>query len=327
MSPRLEFDQPTAVKVAELLEQNGMPRAAADVWLALCAHNPYDRQAREKLAELVFQETQAAHPMGSVDRSRYLLRTMGVSFPTPRLAQAYFDNLRLVLKDKAVQDEPGQIVLGLGAGRCGSTTLAAAFAALPTACATHENPPAIFWQPIAEQVQVHVERLKILSRHFALVFDAAHWWLNVLDRVFAEFPAAKAIGLVRETAACARSFLQTKGRGAGSLNHWAVPGNGIWSTSPGDPLYPSYAVPARLLSDPDAAKLAMIERYVTEYNDALAQAAARHADRVLIVRTEELNAPATAERLAAFLGFQLLIPSVPRNVGTTADSDKLEMTF
>jgi hypothetical protein len=200
-------------------------------------------------------------------------------------------------------------------------------ASVPDACATHENPPPVFWEPAEEQLRMHFERFRILRQHFAVVFDAALWWLNALERMFAEFPDLKAIGLWRKTDACARSFVSQKGVGRGSLNHWAVPGNGIWAASGADPWLPSYAAPASCESDPDGAKLAMVTRYVTEYNQVLKQAAAAHPDRVLLVRTEDLSNGETYARISDFVGFNVPGPAAALNVGTTADSEKPEMHF
>jgi hypothetical protein len=164
----------------------------------------------------------------------------------------------------------------------------------------------------------------LLADYHSLVFDAAHWWLNSLERVFAELPDCKAVGLARETRACVRSFLSIKGKGPGTLNHWAVHGNGIWATSPGDPTYPSYRVPTQAISDPDAAKAAHIERYVVEYNERLASLAAANPGRMLLLRTEELSEPAAAQRIGQFAGVEIAMPQKSLNVGGNADSDKMQ---
>ena len=214
-------------------------------------------------------------------------------------------------------------MLGLGTGRCGSTTLTAAFASLADACATHENPPLLNWDPCEEQVSFHIKRLQMMAGHYALVFDASHWWLNVTERVMAECDGTKVIGMVRDTPSCVRSFLAVKGRGRGSVNHWALPDNGIWGTTHGDPTYPCYEVPLGLHNDPDAAKTAQVDRYVRSYNEALATLAGRHPERMLIVRTEELSSESTSDRIAQFIGLPMRIPFNALNVGNTVDSDKL----
>ncbi len=216
-------------------------------------------------------------------------------------------------------------MLGVGSGRCGSTTLTAAFATVPRACATHENPPKIYWEPLEEQVRFHLRRLRVLSDYFPLVFDAAHWWIHLLDRVFAEIPAARVIGLVRDDEACARSFLKIQGRGRQSLNHWAPPNNGLWITHAWDPAFPTYPVPPDVLPDTDeafATKYAMILRYVREYNQTLASLAERHANRILLVRTEQLSEPATTDRLRNFAGVPLTVPVQGYNVGHADDGAK-----
>ena len=322
MNLQVSFDYATAAKVAEYFESAGMAQAAISMWEGLCFANPYIRRAREKLGDLYFDQQQSAHPCGSVARSRFVLRLMSTTFPTQKLSCAYFENLEQLLKARVKRTRPGKVILGIGTGRCGSTTLSAAFAEIPDACSTHENPPLIDWEPQHEQLRFHMNRLRLLADYYAFVFDASHWWLNALDTFFDEFLAGQVIGLRRDTGACVKSFLHVKGSGRGSVNHWAPPENGIWTTTPGDPSYPSYRIPPDLLANPDAAKAAHIERYVTEYNHSLASLAKAHPDRLLLLRTEELNDSATITRLGSFVGVPLTMPKTAFNVGSTTDSDK-----
>jgi hypothetical protein len=322
MNLQVSFDYATAAKVAEYFQSAGMAQAAVSMWEGLCVVNPYIRRAREKLGDLYFDQQQSAYPCGSVSRSRFVLQLMSKSFPTQKLRCAYFENIEQLLKARVKRTRPGKVILGIGPGRCGSTTLSAVFGAVPDACSTHENPPLIDWEPQQEQLRFHVDRLRLLADYYALVFDAAHWWLNALGTFFDEFPAGQVIGLHRDTGACVKSFLRVKGSGRGSVNHWAPPENGIWATTLGDPSYPSYPIPSDLLANPDAAKAAQIERYVTEYNQTLALRAKAQPDRMLLLRTEELNDVATATRLGSFVGVSLAMPDTAFNVGSTADSDK-----
>ena len=194
------------------------------------------------------------------------------------------------------------MVLGLGSGRSGSTSLTALVATIDGSCATHENPPLIFWRPIDDQVDFHLQRLQRLSLARSVVFDAAHWWLHALDAFFARFPAGNVVGLVRETDACVNSFLSIKGRGRGSINHWAPLGNGIWPPKFWDPVYPTYPLPDAARADPDGAKVDLIRRYVVEYNGRLAKWAERMPDRVLLVRTEDLSRSETQRQIFEFVG-------------------------
>ncbi|MGD9721398.1 MAG: sulfotransferase [Pirellulales bacterium] len=325
MPVTFEFDRPTAIKVAEFLESSGMAKEAADVWLNLSAEDPYDRHVRERFGNLLFEISQAAYRPGTIERSQFILRVIGHSWPTPILRQAYFDNLQMVLRGKNRRGQSGAVVLGLGAGRCGSATLTAAFAALPEACATHEIPPLVFWEPAAEQLQFHWDRFRLLSEYFAVVFDTAPPWINAASAFLREFPQGKVVGLYRDTAANVQSYLSIQGSGGEASNLWAPRGSHLWRTTPADPSYPSYAVPARLLNDLNAARAEAIERFVTEYNQMLKSLAAAHTGRLLLVRTEEMNTDETARQLQDFLGVPLVMPAA-LNVGGTTDSRKLKQS-
>jgi hypothetical protein len=322
MNLHLELDPNTAIGVAEYFERNGATAAADKLWMEITAVTGYDRRARERLGDIIFDSRHSGFPYGTVERSRFILSVMALSFPTTKLVAAYFENLERLLQGRPKRTRPGDVVLGIGSGRCGSTTLSAAFAGLPDACATHENPPRINWDPINEQVQFHMDRLRRLADYFPLVFDAAHSWFRVMDRFFAEFPNGKVIGLARDTQPCVQSYLKFQGRGRGSANHWAPHDNGIWIAQAWDAVYPSYPVPPGLVPGTEAAyatKAAMIAQYVTEYNQALTALAEAEPHRVALIRTEAMNDPATAQRIAALVNQPLVMPQVALNVGTNAD--------
>lgn len=321
MNDQLEVDVATAAQLAAQFEATGQKGAAANVWKELCRAFPYDRAAREKLADLIFDLRQSEHPQGTLDRSRFLSNATSKGFPTKKLRDAYFENLEQLLKSRTKRSRPGAVVLGLGTGRCGSTSLTAAFAGVDGACSTHENHPIIYWEPQEEQVRFHFDRMRLLADYHSVVFDAAHWWLNVLGRFFAEFPEGKVVGLARDTETCVQSFLRIQVRGPGAFNHWAPPDSDIWRTHEWDPSYPSYPVPLDLLPNVAAAKVAMIERYVNEYNQTLRSLAQAFPDRVLLIRTEDLNDPDTMTRISALVGLPLSMPAAALNAGTIHDGD------
>ena len=233
------------------------------------SNDPYDRAASQTHADEMFHRREREQPSGTIDRGRLLLEIMEAWYPTPTLEDAYFANLELMLRGRVKLSCPGRLVLGLGTGRSGSTTLAALLATVDRACCTHENPPLIFWEPDRAQTEFHIRRFQLLGEYYSLIADVSHWWLNVLDTFFQHFPNSRAVGLVRDTDDCVKSFMRVKGYGRGSLNHWVSHGNGIWVTSSWDPAYPSYPVPAYAQDAVDRAKLELIRRYVGEYNDQL----------------------------------------------------------
>jgi hypothetical protein len=293
--------------------------AEARRWAARRSADPDDRAAREGLARVLLALHGERFPPGTAERGQMLLAIMADAFPIPDVCQAYLDNLRRLLAARPPRAAPGRVVLGLGTGRCGSTSLTGLIAGNGEGCATHENPPLVYWPPLAVQLTFHFERFEILARRFALVFDAAHWWLGAVDAFLDRFPDGAIIGLHRDPEACARSFLQIKGAGPGTLNHWAPPGNGLWRPNLWDPVYPTYAVPEGAASDPDAAKLAMIRRYVADYSARLTTLAEQWPDRVLLVATESLGDGATQRKIFAFLGLAGTPAAAALNVGTVAD--------
>ncbi len=293
--------------------------AEAHYWAAQRGRDPYDRGAREDLARVLLELQADRFPLGTVERGRHLLSIIGDAFPIPALRTAYFANLSALLRHRPIRAQPGRVVLGLGSGRCGSTTLTALLATVAESCCTHENPPLVYWPPLPEQVDFHLERFALLSRSFALVFDSAHWWLNAIDAIVERFPDAKVIGLHRELAACARSFQQRKAFGPGSINHWAPPGNAIWRTNIWDPVYPSFPLSERAETDPDGAKLAGITRYIRDYNDRLAALGAADPERVLLIATEQLAHAEAQRRIFDFVGATGTASRIALNAGTVAD--------
>jgi hypothetical protein len=217
---------------------------------------------------------------------------------------------------------PGRVALGIGSGRSGSTSLAAMLATVVGSCCTHENPPLISWTPEPEEVEFHLRRFRRLAVYHPLVADVSHWWLNVIDRFFAEFPEARVVGTYRAVESCAGSFVRIKGSGRGSYNHWVPYGNGIWAAARWDPAYPTYPVPEHAAFDPDGAKLELITRYVQEYNDAMHTLAQRLPAKVMLVHTENLDDEAVQNAIFDFVGSQGTFARTHLNVGTTDDGKR-----
>jgi hypothetical protein len=285
-------------------------------WRAIRDFDPNDRSARENLAAVQLELSANDHPIGSIARGHQLLRIGEEGFPIPKLQAAYFENLELLLKQKARLASPGRPVVGLGSGRCGSTSLTAIMAGVEGSCSTHENPPMIYWPPEKEQLEFHFRRTSLLIEFFPLVFDASLWWLPALSSFFEYFPTAKAIGLYRDVQSCAQSFLQNKGTAWGSVNHWVAPANGIWRANLWDPTYPTYPLPQDADANPDGAKLRLITRYVEEYNTELFALGKQLPERFMLVRMEELNDFSIQNRIFDFIGLPGRASQAVLNVGT-----------
>jgi hypothetical protein len=288
-------------------------------WERVRDKDPYNRPARENLAELLYRIFYQGYELGSIDQSKQILMHISASFPTPTMSTIYFQNLERILERRRRQLFPSQLVLGLGAGRCGSTTLSHMLASFHNSCATHENPPLIYSNPEKEQLEFHFRRFQLLAKFFTLVFDASHWWLWAIDRFFEEFPDGKAIGLYRDTQACVQSFARVKGQGKEALNHWVAPGNGIWCANNWDPTYPTYETPEHASNNPEAARARLMTRYVEEYNHKLFALAKRNRGKVMLIRTEELADSGVQENMFEFIGQRANLPSKLLNRGTLED--------
>jgi hypothetical protein len=296
-------------------------------WRGGIKHNPYDHAARERVAEQLFAQYKKIPPRGTVERGRVILGLIERSAPTKRLAAAYFENLELLLGSKEPRQSPGQLVFGLGSGRSGSTSLTEILGAAEGSLSTHENPPYVAWSPREEELAFHVRRFRLLSRYFSVVADVSHWWLNALDDLFAKLPHAKAVGSFRNVEQCAASHMEVSGFGRGSYNPWAPYGNGVWVHSVYDPTNPTYALPDNYKRDSDNVKLEMITRYVREYNEALYAHAAERPERILLVRTEDLDKTATQKSILDFVGVNGRIVNAQMNVGTVVDGRSLDYRF
>src|ERR1700761_6759282 len=132
-------------------------------------YNPYDNAVRERISDRMFAEHADLGPMGSAIRSRAILEIIESGSPSSLLTDAYFSNLELLLGAKRPRQRDGQIVIGLGTGRCGSTSLVEIFSTIRDSFSTHETPPLISWSPQRCEVDFHFKRLALLSKYFPLV--------------------------------------------------------------------------------------------------------------------------------------------------------------
>lgn len=290
-------------------------------------YDPYDGAVRAHLADHLFHQHLNDEPLGSVGRGRMLLDLIETSFPSDALTAAYFENLELLMKSRRPRQSDGQIVLGLGTGRSGSTSLVEILTTVQDSCCTHENPPLVSWTPQKIELDFQIRRFERLSRYYSLIADVSHWWINVLDEVLNHFPNAKAIGLFRDAESCVKSFMQIKGFGRGSYNHWVPHGNGIWAAARWDPTYPTYPVPNGAEYSPDRAKSELIAQYVRDYNRKLHLIASRAPERILLVETEKLGLPETQTAILDFVGLSGKTADGRRNVGTTIDGRHPELKF
>lgn len=305
------------VELGRLMWRLGLKRKAAQLLRAAHETNAWDSALGEILCDMTFDLDEAQYALGTVERSAFILRVMARSFPSERVGVAYFENLEAMLRGRARRSEPGKLVFGLGVGRVGSTTLTGIMQSVPGAVATHEIPPHIWWTPDPRQVEFHKRRFRILLHYAPLVFDGAKFWIAALDEFFAEFPGSKAIGLYRDVEANVDSFAKLWAPGKANV---ARQHSGVWESTYWSPMNPAYVEPDWAKSDPGGAKRFLIRRNVTEHNARLEALAARYPDRLLLVRTEELDKPETRAAIERFVGLPVTRSIIRRNTGSADDS-------
>lgn len=334
-SIEVSFDLATALDLADYFIARDKPESALKTLHAVAQLNPHDTAVREKFAGLLYRCREGQFALGTVERSRFLLHVIGFDCRLPEIQAAYFDNLRAVLRSRPSAAARGTLVLGLGPGRCGSTTLADMVGQSDRCCATHENPPLVHWEPRAEQLAFHKERFALLLDHFPVVFDAAHWWLNAAETMLEAFPDLRLVALMRDPDACARSFLEVKGTGPGSLNHWTDHDGHYWKPALWDSLYPSYqanefAEAPSDFADAEAVgrlQFEMVRRYAADYNDAVRAWQEALEDKILVVPTDQLSDPACQERIYRFIGVEGGPFAAVRNRGTLDDGSAQALKF
>jgi hypothetical protein len=305
---RIYNELPT--RIGDALRHLGCGAIAEALLYRVHCAQPYDLGLAEHLADFAYRRREHRYAPGTPERSEFLLRILDRAFPSPRVTAAYFENLEAYLAARAPGAEPGRVVLGLGSGRCGSTSLAEILRRVPRAIATHEIAPYVNWDPLPCQIDFHLRRFALLRRFFPLVGDCAHWWLRAVEQVFAAIPDSLAFGLVRDEADCVRSWMAVS---PPDVNHWVAPHNHIWPADKWDPLYPHYELPPDARRDPAHAKAQLIHRYVREYNERLTALADRYAGRILLLRTEQLDRAETRHEIGRFLGHAVEFETVRLN--------------
>jgi len=302
------------LKLRSLLRRRFPRKATGDL-----GYDPYDLDALRRNAAQALVDSRRAAFRDPAETCRHILLAMQNSYPTRELADEYFSTLELALSGRSELDVAGRIVIGVGPGRCGSTSLSQMLATIPNSCCTHECPPLIFWRPMVEQVDFHVRRLRMLAKYYSVVSDVSHWWLNAIEQIWEQLPEMKIIGLIRDPDECARSFMRIQGFGAGSANPWAPPGDSFWRVGAWDATYPSYPVPDLSRHDPDRVKFDQIKRYVTEYNTQIMTLAESHPGRVKIVPTEAISLPDVQAEIFAVAGHRGKSATWKLNVKGTDD--------
>ncbi|MDX9767962.1 MAG: hypothetical protein RBT51_11530 [Ectothiorhodospiraceae bacterium] len=211
----------------------------------------------------------------------------------------------------------GRLLLGVGTGRSGSTTLAKLWEAQEDCYSSHEHPPRLAWGGSRPRFEFHRRRFDLLRSAFGFVADVSHWWLPYLDELIDAMPDLRVVALRRERAATVASFLKVKGgRIQGGINHWMAHDGSFWTRNAWDECYPDY-------DDEDVADA--VGRYWDDYYAAVDALMQRRPDNIRIVPTEELGSDDVQRELLGFCGFERpkLLGDLRLNQGAALDGQHM----
>lgn len=210
-----------------------------------------------------------------------------------------------------------RLVLGLGTGRCGSTSFTQLLMAQKNALFSHEHPPDLPWNRPPPALRFHLQRFALLARLYDVVGDVAHWWLPHMQSVAAFFPDFRAVVLKRDREETVESFLKVKGgEEKGAVNHWADHDGTHWARVPFDRCYPSY--PVKTVREG-------IGRFWDDYYAAAERLAKRYPGQVRIFDMAALKSGRGQEDILRFCGFPepVLPGEFHANAGTFKEGEGL----
>ena len=257
----------------------------------------------------------------------------------PQKARALFGNVLEVCPDDgyaqagyllALQDElaaegrsdiqPAEestLLLGIGTGRSGSTTLTKLWQQQENCYCSHEHPPRLGWDFNMPRFDFHKRRIALLQRGYRFVGDVSHWWLPYIDQVLENYRNVRVVVLKREKEATVNSFLKIKGGGRkGTINHWIDHDGSYWARNVWDECYPVYDV---------TAMGEAIGRYWDDYYSTAEILAQRLPSSIRIFSTERLGERATQDEILSFCGFERprTIDDLHLNKGSISDGVRM----
>jgi len=281
------------------------------------------------LAEIWTMRAYHRARIGSHGKAYSLLKQVLSHYPEDRIAQQMMliveDNLNRVAPtnekpaSSTQNEKKGQLVLGIGTGRSGSTSLTELLAAQSHARVTHEMPPILYWDQNTSADAFHINRFKHLLTQYSIVGDVAHWWLPKIEYVIQSIPSVRIVALKREKQETVDSFLKIKGgNGKGAINHWTPHNGDYWSKNIWDPCYPKYTTTTL----EDALGLYW-EHYYLEVEKLLN----KYPNNLQIYATDSLSKADSQREILSFIGLdrkeQVVIPGLQRNRGTASDGARM----
>lgn len=203
-------------------------------------------------------------------------------------AQVGFLRVLDVQKKEVTPPSSSHLVLGMGTGRCGTTSLTILLRHQDDCFAAHESPPIVQWECGKRRIAFHRARFNRLLEMHPVVGAVAHWWLPYFEQIKAWYPNVRAVVMKRDRAQTVRSYDTI----TGPLNHWII---GAGRPSLWDDCYPHF----------DAkTKQEAIGMYWDLYYTQAEALVKKYPEHIRIYAMEDLNSEEKQKEMLTFLGFK-----------------------
>lgn len=237
---------------------------------------------------------------GNLDAAQSQFQSALWSLPDNEFATSGYQLcLSKLHEDRQKRNRPGQVVIGLGTGQCGSSSLTELLRSQTGAHVTHEMPPRLSWQGEPDRLPVHAARFELLRDYYGLIGDCSHYWLPYADELAKQFEGIKFVILKRDREATVASFMKIKGiagkAAKSAINHWIDHDGSHFQKNIWDDVYPKYGE-----KDLEKALALYWDDYYAQC-DALAR---RYPGQSKLVATESLGEPDCQVDLLAFCGVE-----------------------
>lgn len=209
------------------------------------------------------------------------------------------------------------LLLGLGSGRCGTTSLTMLWNSQDDCFASHESLPLVPWEISEGRFTFHKERLQILMDMHAYVGEVCSSWLPYFEEIVRSFPNVRAVVLKRDKQSTVNSFYKITGSGKkGAINHWMEHDGTFFKKDPWDLFFPTYE--SNNMKD-------AIGRYWEEYYQIAEMLCEKYPENIRIFSMDVLNDEEKQKELLRFCGFDNPKTStkIELNKGSTRDGSYL----
>lgn len=192
-----------------------------------------------------------------------------------------------------------RLVIGLGTGRCGTTSLTAFLNQQESIYMLHEgkylrsDSHDIFqWSGDTSNVLSYLDSLLTQYSTYDFIGDVGMYFLNYTDSILEHYPQTKFVCMSRSQGEVVKSYMKwTHGR-----NHWIAHDGTQWTLDPvWDPAYPKFDVNEKEVA---------LQLYWQYYQERVEKLIVEYPDNVALMPLSEFNTKEGKHRLLDFIDYQ-----------------------